>query len=104
MNYATSESSDQLQFIINSVENKSYITALPTQTLSEVRNLIREEWDDHQYPPHFNLKVNELLISMKQEVKWTVGQIVERGWLVELVERPEQVVTNSKKTANDSVS
>jgi hypothetical protein len=83
---------DKLQFIIHSLGKKCYVTSVPTQTLSNVRQLIREEWDNDQHPPSFHFEVNELLISTKQEAQWTVGQIFERGWSVKLVERPEREV------------
>jgi hypothetical protein len=57
----------QQQFIVISLSQKSYVSLQANATLADVRASILDTWDEFQYPEQFNFKVDELLISTKQE-------------------------------------
>jgi hypothetical protein len=78
----------QQQFIVISLSQKSYVSLQANATLADVRASILDTWDEFQYPEQFNFKVDELLISTKQESDHLAFDIIKKGSLVELMPRP----------------
>ena len=91
------------QFIITSLSQKSYIDVLPETTLADVRQLIDDTWDDFQYPEQFNFKIDELVISTKQEKDQLAFDIIEKGSVVELMPRPETKKRNWPEEGADEI-
>jgi hypothetical protein len=100
--------SEQTQrLIITSLTQKCYINVLPHHSLADVRISIHETWDEDQYPCPFNFKVDNILISIKQERDHLALDIMERGVEVKLFQKKSDgaessAMSTAKKRRNNT--
>ena len=88
------------EFIIQSNDEAGFVEVTSTSTLSEVRQLIIEEFDTEQLPSQseeFAFKVNGVRQSQKQEARKNAFELLELQATVELIPR----VNNDRKRKID---
>ena len=96
----SSFSGETKEFVIHSNDEAGYVEVTGTCTLSDVRNLIIEEFDTEQLPSHseeFAFKVNGLRLSQKQEARRNAYDLLQKRARVEIIPR----VNNDKKRKID---
>jgi len=78
------------EFIIQSNDEAGFVEVTSTSTLSEVRQLIIEEFDTEQLPSQseeFAFKVNGVRQSQKQEARKNAFELLELQATVEIIPR-----------------
>eukprot|EP00984_Skeletonema_dohrnii_P022170 scaffold11300_cov111-Skeletonema_dohrnii-CCMP3373.AAC.2 len=88
------------EFIIQSNDEAGFVEVTSTSTLSEVRQLIIEEFDTEQLPSQseeFAFKVNGVRQSQKQEARKNAFELLELQATVEIIPR----VNNDRKRKID---
>jgi hypothetical protein len=91
------KSKNEKEFIIRSQGEDNFVEVLPHHSLSHVRQLILDEFDEEQLPSKdgFAFRVNGIRVGEKQEAKKCAFYLIESEAVVELV--PKGV----KRTVSD---